>query len=120
MNPDELFSRFPFKCSLDSKGRVVRIDFGKYLDTPLVPEKKVLEFVLGLSKEAPEFQLDLPPFQKKVLERVSEIPEGKVLTYGQLSEEFGGKTYSRAVGQALAKNPLPLIIPCHRIIGTNQ
>ncbi|CAI9084640.1 cysteine methyltransferase [Candidatus Methylacidiphilum fumarolicum] len=61
----------------------------------------------------------LPPFYKMVLERVKTIPKGTVKTYSQLAEEIGHPLAVRAVGSALAKNPLPLLIPCHRVIRKN-
>ncbi|WP_244228621.1 methylated-DNA--[protein]-cysteine S-methyltransferase [Methylacidiphilum sp. Yel] len=61
----------------------------------------------------------LSPFYKMVLERVKTIPKGTVKTYSQLAEELGHPLAVRAVGSALAKNPLPLLIPCHRVIKKN-
>lgn len=55
-------------------------------------------------------------FREKVLERVSEIPEGKVATYGQIARAIGKPDASRAVGNVLANNPDPVNIPCHRVI----
>lgn len=55
-------------------------------------------------------------FERKVLDLVSEIPEGKVSTYGRVAEALGKPNASRAVGNALAKNPNPGKIPCHRVI----
>ena len=50
---------------------------------------------------------------------VSEIPYGKTTTYGEIASELGKPHAARAVGQANAKNPIPLIIPCHRVIGSD-
>ena len=58
----------------------------------------------------------LTKFQRKVLEAASTIPKGKVLTYKQLAEGIGHPRAYRAVGTALKKNPLPIIIPCHRVV----
>ena len=55
-------------------------------------------------------------FRRDVYGVLCEIPLGKVTTYGAIAQRLGGKRYSRAVGTAVAKNPLPLIIPCHRVI----
>lgn len=46
------------------------------------------------------------------------IPFGGVKTYGQIAQDLGGIHLSRAVGQAANKNPIPLIIPCHRVVGS--
>ncbi len=58
-------------------------------------------------------------FQRKVWEITESIPYGDVLTYRQVSAMMGNPRASRAVGQALAKNPLPIIIPCHRVVRSN-
>jgi methylated-DNA-[protein]-cysteine S-methyltransferase len=58
----------------------------------------------------------LPPFQRKVLEATKEIGWGHVTTYGKLADKLGNKKAARAVGNALAANPLPMIIGCHRIV----
>ena len=58
----------------------------------------------------------LTAFQKKVLELTKKIPAGKVATYGLLAKILGDKNLSRAVGNALNKNPFPIVVPCHRVI----
>ena len=58
----------------------------------------------------------LSPFQQKVLKAAMKIPYGSVETYGSLARKVGCPRGSRAVGNALAHNPFPLVIPCHRII----
>jgi methylated-DNA-[protein]-cysteine S-methyltransferase len=59
---------------------------------------------------------NLTPFQKKVLELTKKIPKGKVATYGLLAKLLGNIHLSRAVGNALHKNPFPITIPCHRVV----
>lgn len=61
----------------------------------------------------------LTPFQQKVLRATCEIPYGQVQTYGGLAQEIGNPRASRAVGRAEATNPMPLVIPCHRVIGSD-
>ncbi|MCS7281577.1 MAG: methylated-DNA--[protein]-cysteine S-methyltransferase [Desulfobacterota bacterium] len=56
------------------------------------------------------------PFEKKVFLETRTIPYGETRTYGWLAEKIGYRNASRAVGQALRRNPIPLIIPCHRVI----
>jgi len=63
--------------------------------------------------------LDVTPFQKKVLTTLRRVPYGKTISYGELAEKIGTPKASRAVGQANAKNPIPVVIPCHRVIGSN-
>ena len=55
-------------------------------------------------------------FRRKVYNLLQEIPRGKVATYGAIAESLGGMRYARAVGTAVATNPLPLVIPCHRVV----
>jgi methylated-DNA-[protein]-cysteine S-methyltransferase len=55
-------------------------------------------------------------FQKKVLLKAAEIPRGRVISYGGLAEKISAPCASRAVGTALARNPFPVILPCHRVV----
>lgn len=55
-------------------------------------------------------------FRRDVYSLLCKIPFGKVTTYGAIAQKLGGKRYARAVGTAVATNPLPLIIPCHRVV----
>lgn len=58
-------------------------------------------------------------FQQQVLQRTLQIPYGKTVTYQQIANELGKPGAARAVGQAEANNPMPLVIPCHRVIGSD-
>lgn len=58
-------------------------------------------------------------FQVRVWEAVRKIPPGKPMTYGDVGRLLGSRTLARAVGGALRRNPLPMIVPCHRVIATN-
>lgn len=58
----------------------------------------------------------LPPFQRKVLEVVRMIPAGETLSYGEVAAAVGSLGAARAVGQALGRNPFPIVIPCHRVL----
>jgi methylated-DNA-[protein]-cysteine S-methyltransferase len=58
-------------------------------------------------------------FQRKVLSAIAGIPKGAVWTYRQVAEAVGQPKASRAVGQALGSNPLPIVLPCHRVIASN-
>ncbi|MFF3842968.1 methylated-DNA--[protein]-cysteine S-methyltransferase [Streptomyces sp. NPDC001930] len=71
--------------------------------------------------ELTEFDLPLnligTPFQMRVWEGLLRIPYGETRTYGELAEELGNPSASRAVGLANGKNPVSIIVPCHRVIG---
>ena len=82
--------------------------------------KQINEYFNGNRKlfEIP-FKLNLPPFYKKVLLEVKKIKHGETASYGKIARMAGNNKAVRAVGTANAKNPLPIIIPCHRIISSN-
>jgi methylated-DNA-[protein]-cysteine S-methyltransferase len=69
------------------------------------------------------FDLPLGPvgtkFQVGVWNRLCDIPYGETISYGQLAKQIGSPKASRAVGLANGSNPIPIIIPCHRVIGSN-
>lgn len=69
------------------------------------------------------FTLPLAPagtlFQQKVLAAVAKIPFGQTAFYGRVAREMGSHKAARAVGRANALNPIPIFIPCHRVIGKN-
>lgn len=65
-------------------------------------------------------ELDLAgtsPFRRAVWEETRAIPYGETRSYGWIARQIGKPKAQRAVGQALAKNPLPIVVPCHRVIG---
>lgn len=59
-------------------------------------------------------------FQKKVWEALLQIPFGKLATYSDIAKQINQPKAPRAVGQAVNKNPIAIVIPCHRVIGKNQ
>ncbi len=61
-----------------------------------------------------------PPFFRKVWQAAMKIPPGEVRTYGQLARMAGSPRAARAVGGAMAANPFPLIVPCHRVVGASH
>lgn len=87
---------------------------------PLVIFEKQLR--LSLEGSRADFSPDLLdldrlyPFQKKVLLETFRIPRGQTLSYGKLARQIGSPGAARAVGTALARNPFPLVLPCHRVV----
>jgi O-6-methylguanine DNA methyltransferase len=78
--------------------------------------------LLGDRPAAAGLPLDLDPlgdFDRAVLAKAREIPRGEVRTYGWLARQIGRPTAARAVGRALGANPIPFIIPCHRVVGSS-
>lgn len=70
-----------------------------------------------------EFTLPLAPrgtaFQRQVWEQLRAIPYGETISYGELARRVGNPNASRAVGAANGRNPIGIIVPCHRVIGSN-
>ena len=87
----------------------------------LVETKKQLEEYFEGKRKV--FKLPLAPlgteFQKQVWNALRKIPFGVTKSYGELASEIGNPKASRAVGAANGKNPISIIVPCHRVIGSN-
>lgn len=72
----------------------------------------------GEKADLSDAPLDLsrtPEFHARVYEIARAIPPGETLTYGEIAEKLGDKLLARGVGQALGKNPWPIVVPCHRV-----
>ena len=59
---------------------------------------------------------DVAPFHRRVYETARAIPPGKTLAYGEVAARLGATGAARAVGQALGRNPFPIVVPCHRVL----
>ncbi|MBE3113547.1 MAG: methylated-DNA--[protein]-cysteine S-methyltransferase [Actinobacteria bacterium] len=84
--------------------------------------QEVKEYYTGKKVDFTDYQLNLDSytnFQKKVLQTVRKIPYGEIRSYKEAAEAAGYPRAYRAVGNTMAHNPIPLIIPCHRVIGSN-
>lgn len=83
--------------------------------------KELDEYFSGKRKK---FSLELmfigTPFQTSVWNAIYKIPFGKLKTYSEIAKEIGNPKAVRAVGSACGKNPIPVLIPCHRVIGKNN
>lgn len=94
----------------------------RYCETPLLQKakKQLREYFAGNRRE-----FDLPiclhgtDFQKKVWNVLQSIPYGETLSYGEVAAKIGNPKASRAVGGANNKNPIMIIVPCHRVIGAD-
>ncbi|WP_327290732.1 methylated-DNA--[protein]-cysteine S-methyltransferase [Streptomyces sp. NBC_01198] len=73
--------------------------------------------------EATDFDIDLSttgtPFQRRVWAGLRDIPYGETVSYGELAAALGQPTASRAVGLANGRNPISIIVPCHRVVGAD-
>jgi len=108
-------------------------DFGIYLTkrfkrpsqpdfAKVAPALQQLDEYLRGERKAFHLPIDwslLRPFQIQVLQIVFAIPYGQTRTYGDIAYEIGNPRAARAVGRANATNPMPLVIPCHRVIGAD-
>jgi methylated-DNA-[protein]-cysteine S-methyltransferase len=97
-------------------------------DPPWIKDPSALSKVarqLGayFAGEIEKFDLPLAPegtpFQLKVWRELCRIPYGETISYGELARRIGNPKASRAVGLANGSNPIPIVIPCHRVIGSN-
>jgi methylated-DNA-[protein]-cysteine S-methyltransferase len=95
--------------------------FGPRDDTLFADVEEQLEAYFA--GELKEFDLELrlhgTPFQRTVWAGLQQIPYGETRTYGELAAALGNPTASRAVGLANGKNPIGIIVPCHRVIGAS-
>lgn len=86
-------------------------------------EKAVRQINAYFRGELKDFDLPLAPagteFQRSVWKALCRIPYGETISYGELAKRLGKPTASRAVGAANGRNPLPIVVPCHRVIGSD-
>ncbi len=113
--------------ALVKKGKLVGLLFppqrvkyqGQWSLAPLL-ERLLNTYLEGNEVDFSPIPLDLgkaTPFQLSVWQETRRIPYGTTITYGELASRLGIPRGARAVGQALKKNPVPIIIPCHRVVG---
>jgi methylated-DNA-[protein]-cysteine S-methyltransferase len=96
--PDWIFNEKPF------------VETRKQLDEYFAGERKEFDVLLNLSGT---------DFQVQVLEELQRIPYGETTSYGAIAKRIGRPRAMRAVGAANGRNPIPIIIPCHRVIGSS-
>jgi methylated-DNA-[protein]-cysteine S-methyltransferase len=85
------------------------------------PLAQVNEYLSAVRRSF-DFPIDwsvMPSFQQKALQATWAIPYGQTRTYAQIAQQVGHPRAARAVGRAEATNPMPLVIPCHRVIGSD-
>ncbi len=107
---------FVARVAQRTKATLVRSD-----DQAAEALKQVQEYLEG-KRTTFDLPLDMSPmseFQRRVLNIALKIPRGKYLTYGDVAKAIGKPQASRAVGQALGHNPVPIVIPCHRVLGSD-
>lgn len=91
-------------------------------DTPILREAAE-QLTAWFGGERTRFDLPLraagTPFQRQVWEALCAIPYGQTCSYGDIAKQIGSPAAVRAVGTANGRNPLPIVVPCHRVIGAN-
>ncbi len=88
----------------------------------VMPVIRQIEAYLQGERKSFEFPIHwevMSPFQQKVQRAVYAIPYGETRTYGQIAAQIGAPRAARAVGRANATNPMPLVLPCHRLAGAD-
>ncbi|HXZ21220.1 MAG TPA: methylated-DNA--[protein]-cysteine S-methyltransferase [Pseudolabrys sp.] len=90
---------------------------------PPADVQHAINSIVGLLRGEPRDLSDLtidvgglPDFNRKVYAIARTIPPGSTMSYGEIAERLGDKSLARDVGQALGQNPIPLIVPCHRVL----
>ena len=115
-------------CLVEENGCLCAVSFSRTCPDATEGKTPLLEKAAGqlgeyFGKTRREFDLPLNPegtdFQKKVWEALKAIPYGETRSYAQIAAAAGNPKACRAVGGANNKNPLPVIIPCHRVIGAD-
>ncbi|MEU6543166.1 methylated-DNA--[protein]-cysteine S-methyltransferase [Streptomyces sp. NPDC046859] len=105
----------------DQRHRPAEETFGPRDATPFALAEEQLEayFAGGLREFTLPLRLTGTPFQRSVWDALRTIPYGETRTYGQLADALGKKGASRAVGLANGRNPIGIIVPCHRVVGAS-
>ncbi|NJD03183.1 MAG: methylated-DNA--[protein]-cysteine S-methyltransferase [Ruminiclostridium sp.] len=114
----------------ESNGKITKLYFENdrlppdlHIDETPVLKEAARQLKSYLTGELRKFSLSLAPvgtdFMQKIWTGLCEIPYGKTATYGEIAARTGSPNASRAVGMANNRNPVPIFIPCHRVIGAN-
>jgi len=117
----------PIAVAVDEAGRLVELSFGAAsADDSYDPGRcshvteQLTEYFAGNRRQ---FELELSaagtPFQRSVWRALTEIPFGSVVSYADIARRIGRPGAARAVGQANGANPIPIVIPCHRVIAAD-
>jgi methylated-DNA-[protein]-cysteine S-methyltransferase len=83
----------------------------------------IIELLAGKPNDLADIVLDLdgvPAFNRGVYDIARQIPPGQTVTYGDIAKKLGGVELSRDVGQALGRNPCPIVVPCHRVLAAGN
>jgi methylated-DNA-[protein]-cysteine S-methyltransferase len=100
---------------------LVRIFGPRVLRSPLDDVRRELDEYFDGSRTSFDLPIDLrvAPFHAEVLRELALVPYGQTSTYGALAAKVGRPRAARAVGTVMNRNPIPIVLPCHRIVGAN-
>jgi methylated-DNA-[protein]-cysteine S-methyltransferase len=100
---------------------VARVFGARVLRTPLDEVRRELDEYFDGSRRTFDLALDLrvAAFQGEVLTALARVPYGVTTTYGRLAREAGHPKAARAVGTVMNRNPIPIVLPCHRVVGAD-
>ena len=115
--------QLPMGSEDKTRGRI-RQRYGDIAETPPPAQVQsaiegIVELLAGKPNDLVDIVLDLedvPEFHRGVYDIARTIPPGKTMTYGDIAKRLGGVELSRDVGQALGRNPCPIVVPCHRVL----
>jgi methylated-DNA-[protein]-cysteine S-methyltransferase len=100
---------------------VAQVFGARVLRTPLDEVRRELDEYFAGSRRTFDLPLDLrvAPFHGEVLTALADVPYGVTTTYGALAREAGHPKAARAVGTVMNRNPIPIVLPCHRVVGAD-
>ena len=105
------------------KGKMVIEPAPDWVESRKTFHEAIRQLHAYFARELRDFDLPLAPegtsFQLSVWSKLREIPYGETISYGELATRVGNPKASRAVGMANGRNPLPIVVPCHRVIGSS-
>ena len=118
--------QLPEASDAATRARLLRRRSAAREAAPSVHAERAIEGMTALLRGEPtdlsDIALDfeeVPPFHRRVLELARTIPAGRTSTYGELATQLGDPMAARAVGEALGRNPFPIVVPCHRVLAAS-
>lgn len=119
-------TQLPLPDSIDFAGRLQRrFPDAEAAEPPPQIQRIIASIVALMRGETRDFldveldMEDVEDFNRRVYALTRAIPPGRTRSYGEIATDLGDLALSRAVGQALGENPFPIIVPCHRVLGSN-
>jgi methylated-DNA-[protein]-cysteine S-methyltransferase len=118
--------QLPEGGDMETRERILH-RFPTAAETPPPPKvqraiDRIVALLQGERSELSTIALDMEgvaPFHRRVYDVARTIPPGKTLAYGEVAARLGAAGAARAVGQALGRNPFPIVVPCHRVVAAN-